>query len=145
MNISDSSQVWKILAPLPTLYDVAERACALRYQDPSWLNVRPPLDPMSSDQLDQMVGELRQIDLPEAYSWMANLARWYGRFTVFEEKTMRWELALAQHPMYLLNSRGYHLRGENPSLGCADHRSIYRSCSREPCRVGTLSSLEVRL
>jgi 4-hydroxy-tetrahydrodipicolinate synthase len=63
-------QVWKVLSqyqPYPTLL---KALAALRYQDSGWLRVRPPLDPMSLDQFDRMVGELRQIDLSEADSWI---------------------------------------------------------------------------
>jgi 4-hydroxy-tetrahydrodipicolinate synthase len=63
-------QVWKVLRqyqPYPTLL---KALAALRYQDAGWLRVRPPLDPMPLDQLERMVGELRQIELPDAYSWI---------------------------------------------------------------------------
>jgi 4-hydroxy-tetrahydrodipicolinate synthase len=63
-------QVWKILHRYQPYTTLLKGLAALRYQDPSWLSVRPPLDPMPLDQLDQMVSELRQIDLPEAYSWI---------------------------------------------------------------------------
>jgi len=64
------NQVWNVLRRYQPYTTLLKGLAALRYQDPGWLRVRPPLDPMPLDQLDRMVGELRQIDLPEGYSWI---------------------------------------------------------------------------
>jgi 4-hydroxy-tetrahydrodipicolinate synthase len=64
------TMVWKVLDRYQPYTTLLKALAALRYQDSSWLNVRAPLDPMSSEQMDHMFGELRQIDLPEAYSWI---------------------------------------------------------------------------
>jgi 4-hydroxy-tetrahydrodipicolinate synthase len=64
------TMVWNILDRYQPYTSLMKGLAALRYQDISWLNVRPPLDPMSPEQLERMVCELRQVGLPEAYSWI---------------------------------------------------------------------------
>jgi 4-hydroxy-tetrahydrodipicolinate synthase len=64
------TMVWQVLDRYQPYTSLMKGLVALRYQDFKWLNVRPPLDPMSPEQLESMVGELRRIDLPEAYAWL---------------------------------------------------------------------------
>ena len=66
------TMVWSVLDRYQPYTTLLKALVALRYQDASWLSVRPPLDPMPPEQLEHMVGELRQINLPESFSWIAN-------------------------------------------------------------------------
>ncbi len=64
------TMVWEILRhyqPYPTLL---KALTSLRYQDPGWIRVRPPLMPMPADRMRKMVGELSQLILPDAYQWI---------------------------------------------------------------------------
>jgi 4-hydroxy-tetrahydrodipicolinate synthase len=64
------TMVWEVLDRYQPYTSLLKSLAALRYQDSGWLNVRPPVDQMSSEQMELMFGELRKIDLPEAYSWI---------------------------------------------------------------------------
>jgi 4-hydroxy-tetrahydrodipicolinate synthase len=64
------TMVWEILRhyqPYPTLL---KALISLRYQDPGWLSVRPPLLPMAAELLRKMTAELARLDLPESYRWI---------------------------------------------------------------------------
>jgi 4-hydroxy-tetrahydrodipicolinate synthase len=64
------TRVWEILRhyqPYPTLL---KALASLRYHDPGWISVRPPLIPMPADQLRQMIAEIARLDLPEPYGWI---------------------------------------------------------------------------
>lgn len=65
------TMVWNILDRYQPYTSLLKALTAVRYQDSGWLNVRPPLDPMSPGQLERMLGELRQVGLPKAYSWIS--------------------------------------------------------------------------
>lgn len=69
-NQRQLNQVWNVLRQYQPYTTLLKGLAAHRYQNSGWLRVRPPLDPMTQNQLDRMVGELRQIDLPEAYAWL---------------------------------------------------------------------------
>ena len=66
------TKVWEILRhyqPYPTLL---KALISLRYSDPAWIGVRPPLVPMPADVLRQMIAGLAGLDLPEPYRWIGH-------------------------------------------------------------------------
>jgi 4-hydroxy-tetrahydrodipicolinate synthase len=64
------TKVWEILHRYQPYTSLLKGLVAQRYQNSDWMNVRPPLDPISSIQLKRMIAELRSLHLPEAYSWI---------------------------------------------------------------------------
>ena len=66
------SAVWKILDGYQPYTTLMKGLLALRYEDPEWLRVLPPLDPMPAEQLFKMVAELSQLELPQSFDWIQN-------------------------------------------------------------------------
>jgi len=64
------TRIWKVLDLYQPYTTLMKALVALRYQDPAWMNVLPPLDPMLPAQMERMVGELRQLGLPGTFSWL---------------------------------------------------------------------------
>jgi 4-hydroxy-tetrahydrodipicolinate synthase len=66
------TRLWSVLdryQPYPALM---KAMLSVQLDDPVWLNVRPPLVPMSAARLQELLGECRALDLPEEYGWMRN-------------------------------------------------------------------------
>jgi 4-hydroxy-tetrahydrodipicolinate synthase len=62
--------VWKTLDGYQPYTTLLKGLLALRYDDPEWLRVCPPLDPMFPAQLFEMVEELANIELPISFDWI---------------------------------------------------------------------------
>ena len=64
------TMVWKILDGYQPYTTLMKGLLAWRYDDPEWLRVCPPLEPMPSVKLSMMLSELSQIDLPQSFNWI---------------------------------------------------------------------------
>jgi len=62
--------VWRVLEGYQPYTTLLKGLLALRYDDPGWLRVRPPLDSMPLAQLHQMIVELSRIELPPSFDWI---------------------------------------------------------------------------
>ena len=62
--------VWQVLDGYQPYTTLLKGLLALRYQDPGWMAVRAPLDPMAPARLAEMIARLQELDLPEAFGWI---------------------------------------------------------------------------
>lgn len=69
--------IWRVLDRYQPYTTLLKALLTLRYEDPGWISVRPPLDPMPHALFGEMIAELQRINLPEAYNWIqqANVSR----------------------------------------------------------------------
>jgi 4-hydroxy-tetrahydrodipicolinate synthase len=62
--------VWKILEGYQPYTTLMKGLLSIRYEDPEWLGVCPPLDPMLPVQVLKMLEELSHIELPKSFEWI---------------------------------------------------------------------------
>ena len=62
--------IWRVLERYQPYTTLLKALLALRYEDPGWISVRPPLERMLPAPLEEMIAELQSFELPEAYDWI---------------------------------------------------------------------------